>query len=250
VSDTTRSSGPDGRRLRLDDGTQGVLLDRPPWSWLVDALSGPSPDRWLEQAERWAAEEGVLDLRAAEPLPGTDLLVPGGAERVRVVPQELADSEATRRLGRRVAPALRAGDLIVLSGPLGAGKTTFNQGLGEALAVRGRVTSPTFVLARVHRGALPLVHVDAYRLREPGAASLDLDDLDLDAALEDAVTVVEWGEGVVEHLTGSRLDLRLERSEGAGGHEGPVPADRRRALLRCSGPRWAVVPPQEGAGPR
>jgi tRNA threonylcarbamoyladenosine biosynthesis protein TsaE len=249
VSAAVRSSAPDGRRLALDDGTTGVLLDRPPWSWLVHDLSGPSPDRWLEQAERWAAEQGVLDLRTAEPLPGTDPLADGTAERVRVVPQELAGSEATRQLGRRVAPALRPGDLLVLSGPLGAGKTTFTQGLGEALGVRGRVTSPTFVLARVHRGPLPLVHVDAYRLREPGTASLDLDDLDLDAALEDAVTVVEWGDGVVEHLTASRLDVRLDRSRGSDPLDDEVAADGRRARVRCAGPRWAVLPAPDTAGP-
>src|SRR4051795_1341430 len=112
-------------------------------------------------------------------------------------------------LGMRLAEVLRAGDLVVLTGGLGAGKTTLVQGIGAALGVTAPVVSPTFVIARVHRGGrLPLVHVDAYRL-----GSVDeVDDLDLDAALEDSVTVVEWGEGLVEDLAGARLEVRLQRS--------------------------------------
>lgn len=187
---------------------------------------------WVATAQDAAQDPGnVLDLRAPRPLPGFTPLTDG--EHVRPVEVHLADAEATRALGRRVAAALRPGDLLVLSGPLGAGKTTFTQGLGEALGVRGRVTSPTFVLARVHRGPVPLVHVDAYRLRDAAGSgrALDLDDLDLDAALEDAVTVVEWGDGVVEHLTEHRLDVRLDRS-GPG----------RTATVRVHGQRWAVGP--------
>src|SRR4029078_11058345 len=100
-----------------------------------------------------------------------------------------------RDLGRRLAPLLRAGDLVIVAGGLGAGKTTLTQGIGAGLGVRGPVTSPTFVIARVHPsrvGGPPLVHVDAYRL----GGALELDDLDLDADVADSVTVVEWGHGV------------------------------------------------------
>ena len=116
----------------------------------------------------------------------------------------------TRALGARLAGLLRAGDLVVLVGPLGAGKTALTQGIGEALGVREPVTSPTFVIARVHRGGrLPLVHVDAYRLG--GAA--DVDDLDLDVSVASSVTVVEWGQGLVEQLTDEHLEIRLDRRE-------------------------------------
>jgi tRNA threonylcarbamoyladenosine biosynthesis protein TsaE len=108
---------------------------------------------------------------------------------------------------------LQAGDLVILSGELGAGKTTFTQGLAEGLGVRGPITSPTFVIARVHpslTGRAPLVHVDAYRL----GSLAELDDLDLDASVEDSVTVVEWGEGKAEVLAGERLEVRIERPSG------------------------------------
>jgi tRNA threonylcarbamoyladenosine biosynthesis protein TsaE len=114
----------------------------------------------------------------------------------------------TYEFGRRLAGVLRAGDLIVLTGPLGAGKTALTQGIGAGLGVRGAVVSPTFVIARVHRGELPLVHVDAYRL-----ASLDeVDDLDLDVSTDAAVTVVEWGAGKVEQLADSRLEVAIDRA--------------------------------------
>jgi len=121
--------------------------------------------------------------------------------------------EAMRAHGEQIAADLRAGDLVILSGALGAGKTTFAQGIGRGLGVAGSVLSPTFVIARVHRGGrLPLVHVDAYRL-----ASIDeVDDLDLDASLEESVTLVEWGEGLVESLTGDRLVVTIGRSEDIG----------------------------------
>ncbi|WP_371163841.1 tRNA (adenosine(37)-N6)-threonylcarbamoyltransferase complex ATPase subunit type 1 TsaE [Buchananella felis] len=125
-------------------------------------------------------------------------------------PVELVDAQATRAFGARLARLARPGDLLVLSGPLGAGKTTLTQGLGQALGVRGRVSSPTFIIARVHPGPTPLVHVDAYRI-----TSLDdLETLDLDATLDEAVTVVEWGSGKVESLADSRLEITLSRPEG------------------------------------
>jgi tRNA threonylcarbamoyladenosine biosynthesis protein TsaE len=116
--------------------------------------------------------------------------------------------EAMRDLGERLARDLRAGDLVLLSGPLGAGKTTLAQGIGRGLGTTGAVVSPTFVIARVHRdGRLPLVHVDAYRL----SCIEEVDDLDLDASVEESVTVVEWGEGLVEGLTGDRLHVAMTR---------------------------------------
>ena len=122
----------------------------------------------------------------------------------------LATVEDTRALGAELAARLRPGDLVVLVGPLGAGKTALTQGIGAALGVREPVTSPTFVIARVHRGGrLPLVHVDAYRLG--GAA--DVDDLDLDASAEESVTVVEWGQGLVEQLADEHLEVRLDRRD-------------------------------------
>jgi tRNA threonylcarbamoyladenosine biosynthesis protein TsaE len=125
------------------------------------------------------------------------------------LPVRLSTVDDTRAFGAKLAAVLRAGDLVVLAGPLGAGKTALVQGIGSGLGVRGPVVSPTFVIARVHRGGrLPLVHVDAYRLH-----SLDeVDDLDLDVDASDSVTVVEWGSGLVEQLADARLEIRLSRS--------------------------------------
>src|ERR1700758_3202509 len=116
-----------------------------------------------------------------------------------------------RDLGRRLAPLRRAGDLVILAGPLGAGKTTLVQGIGAGLGVRGPVTSPTFVIARVHPAAgsasgPALVHADAYRLH----SIAEVDDLDLDADLGSSVTVVEWGEGLAEGLADDRLEISIQ----------------------------------------
>ncbi|QZY28563.1 tRNA (adenosine(37)-N6)-threonylcarbamoyltransferase complex ATPase subunit type 1 TsaE [Nocardioides coralli] len=148
---------------------------------------------------------------------------------------DVPDADSMRTLGRALADQLRAGDLVVLTGELGAGKTTLTQGIGEGLGVRGDVTSPTFVIARVHPSLADgpaLVHVDAYRL---GGID-ELDDLDLDASLDDSVTVVEWGEGIAEGLAESRLELRIIR---ALAHVGDAPGlDPRRVLMMPVGPRW------------
>jgi tRNA threonylcarbamoyladenosine biosynthesis protein TsaE len=131
---------------------------------------------------------------------------------------ELPTAEDTKALGAKLGAQLRAGDVVVLSGPLGAGKTVLAKGIAEAMDVDGPVTSPTFVLARVHRarhfGAPAMVHVDMYRLLDHAGADLlgELDSLDLDTDLYDAVVVVEWGEGIVERLSERHLDIRLERA--------------------------------------
>ena len=123
----------------------------------------------------------------------------------------LATVDDTQDLGRRLATVLRAGDLLLLTGPLGAGKTALAQGIGAGLRVQGAITSPTFVIARVHRGALPRVHADAYRLGDAADPRAEIDDLDLDASAEDAVTVVEWGEGLAERLNDTYLQVRMDR---------------------------------------
>ena len=154
----------------------------------------------------------------------------------------VATPEAMRSLGGLLAGDLRAGDLVVLTGDLGAGKTTLTQGIGARLGVRGEVTSPTFVIARVHPSLVrgpALVHVDAYRLDSVS----EVDDLDLDASLADSVTVVEWGEGLVEGLAPDRLELRLTRPHGAAGpdhpeDEGPEP---RTVDIAAFGSRWDGV---------
>lgn len=115
-------------------------------------------------------------------------------------------------LGKRIGAQCRAGDLILLNGPLGAGKTVLVQGIGAALGFDD-VTSPTFVISRIHNGALPLIHVDAYRLLEAGSAALYLDDLDLDSPRESAVTVIEWGGAESARLSDERLEIEIDRSE-------------------------------------
>jgi len=157
----------------------------------------------------------------------------------------VADPEAMEGLGARIAAQLRAGDCVLLTGELGAGKTTLTRGLGAALGVRGTVTSPTFVLARTHpRAEGPvLVHVDAYRL----ADARELDDLDLDFA--SSITVVEWGAGLLEHVIDEWLAVTIARPRGAGdivgasSSEAPDPSlepvEPRSVTIEGVGPRWA-----------
>ena len=177
----------------------------------------------------------------------------------RAVPNEVDDPEvsvtsvvpsasAMRDFGSLLADVLKAGDLVVLTGDLGAGKTTLTQGIGAGLHVRGQVASPTFIIAREHppvarpdgtRGPT-LVHVDAYRL-----GSLDeVDALDLDASLDEAVTVVEWGEGWVESLAQDRLEITLQRPRGgtlADDDLDDAAAGERVVTVRAVGARWADV---------
>jgi tRNA threonylcarbamoyladenosine biosynthesis protein TsaE len=163
-----------------------------------------------------------------------------------------------RELGRRLASVLTAGDLVILSGGLGAGKTTLTQGIGDGLGVRGPITSPTFVIARVHpplgasaaagngapRRGPALVHADAYRL----GSVLELDDLDLDTDTASSVTVVEWGEGLAEGLSADRLEIAITPTAGADGDadeawddEGAA-ADRPRTVrISAVGERWEGV---------
>jgi tRNA threonylcarbamoyladenosine biosynthesis protein TsaE len=138
----------------------------------------------------------------------------------------LATPADTYDFGCRLGESLRPGDLVVLAGELGAGKTALTQGIAAGLGVGSPVTSPTFVIARVHRdGRVPLVHVDAYRL----GSLAEVDDLDLDAVLEESVTVVEWGEGLVEALAESHLVVRIVRRDD----------DVREITLEPHGPAWA-----------
>jgi tRNA threonylcarbamoyladenosine biosynthesis protein TsaE len=149
----------------------------------------------------------------------------------------ITSPEQMRELGRRLAELLRAGDLVMLSGELGAGKTTLTRGLGEGLGVRGAVTSPTFVMARVHPSlgdGPPLVHVDAYRL----SGGLDeMEDFDLDVSLPDSVVVVEWGEGKVEELTDERLQIVIHRAVG------DTTDEVRHVTVTGLGNRWATFDP-------
>lgn len=187
-------------------------------------------------------------------------------------------ADQTHALAAALGGQLQAGDLLVLTGELGAGKTTFTQGLGEGLGVRAGIISPTFVLVRIHPnlpdgprpGGPDLVHVDAYRL---GSAS-EIDDIDLENTMDSAVTVVEWGRDRVEHLSESRLEVDLLRSLGGNSPEssdasGQAPAgaeavldfdtedddEPRTIVIRGFGPRWAQPPalppePAPAADPR
>jgi len=144
-------------------------------------------------------------------------------------------------IGRALGRLLRAGDLVLLTGDLGAGKTTLTQGISDGLGVRGPITSPTFVIARVHPslvGGPALVHVDAYRL----GGWDELEDLDLETTLDAGVTVVEWGEGVAEGLADDRLEIAIVRSHGSAaevdGHTGAADDDPRTMEVTAIGRRW------------
>ena len=142
---------------------------------------------------------------------------------------EIASAEAMNALGRKVGALCKAGDLILLNGPLGAGKTVFVQGVGAALGIE-EVTSPTFVISRIHKAPLPLIHVDVYRLVETGKASLYLDDLDLDSPRDEAVTVIEWGGEESARLSEDRLEITIDRSD-----------EIRKVSIVAVGNRWSGV---------
>ncbi|MFJ1576156.1 tRNA (adenosine(37)-N6)-threonylcarbamoyltransferase complex ATPase subunit type 1 TsaE [Streptomyces sp. NPDC088147] len=192
---------------------------------------------------------------AADAAPGTRPARPTGPAADRPAVRLTVESpERMRELGRGLAALLRPGDLVMLTGELGAGKTTLTRGLGEGLGVRGAVTSPTFVIARVHPslvGGPALVHVDAYRL---GGGLDEMEDLDLDVSLPDSVVVVEWGDGKVEELSDDRLHVVIHRTVGGDTSvhtdadtdmdtEGDPAADgtdeRRTVTLTGYGSRWS-----------
>lgn len=165
---------------------------------------------------------------------------------------ELVDAEATREYGRSLAGLLGPGDLVVLTGPLGSGKTTLTQGIGDGLGVRGQVASPTFIIARVHpslhEGRPPLVHVDAYRL----GSMEELDALDLDAGMDESVTVVEWGEGLVEVLSADRLEVVIDRPHGGLDTSAAVidaEVGVRHVTVTGVGQRWSGVRIPDRTGP-
>lgn len=156
---------------------------------------------------------------------------PGGAEPSGPsISFTLPTVEHTLALGEAIGRRLRAGDLVILTGALGAGKTALTKGIGAGLGVVGTVMSPTFVIARAHAGDVPLVHVDAYRL----AGSVELDDLDLDTDLSRSAVVIEWGEGMAEQLTDQRLVVALERLPPQR-----IGDDTRIARLTPVGADWA-----------
>ena len=140
---------------------------------------------------------------------------------------KIATAQEMFDLGKKIGGHLRAGDLILLNGPLGAGKTVLVQGIGAALGFSD-ITSPTFVISRTHKGVLTLNHVDVYRLLESGNAALYLDDLDLDSARESSVTVIEWGGAESARLSDDRLEIDIDRTD-----------DERDVRIAAIGPRWA-----------
>ena len=146
-----------------------------------------------------------------------------------VATHRIADVEEMAALGEKVAGICHPGDLILLNGPLGAGKTVFVQGIGRALGIAD-VTSPTFVISRIHQGSMPLIHVDVYRLLEAGNAAGYLDDLDLDTAREDGLTVIEWGGSESARLSEDRLEIEIDRTN-----------DERVVTIRAVGSRWDGV---------
>jgi len=137
----------------------------------------------------------------------------------------IATADAMHQLGVKLAAQLRAGDLVLVNGPLGAGKTVLTQGIGAGLGITG-VTSPTFVISRVHKAAVPFIHVDAYRLVDSENPNLYLDDLDLDIA--NSITVIEWGGAESARLSEDRLEITIDRSE-----------DQRKVEINPIGSRWA-----------
>ncbi len=140
--------------------------------------------------------------------------------------KEISSAEEMHDLGAKIGAQLKSGDLILLNGDLGAGKTVLVQGIAQALGIVG-VTSPTFVISKNYPGVLPLIHVDVYRLLDSGKAALFLDDLDLDSDRENSVTVIEWGGAESARLSDQRLEITIDRSD-----------DVRKVSFNCVGERW------------
>ena len=141
--------------------------------------------------------------------------------------KEISSVEEMHNLGAKIGAQLIAGDLILLNGDLGAGKTVLVQGIAQSLEIEG-VTSPTFVISKSYKGVLPLIHVDVYRLLDSGKAALFLDDLDLDSDRENSVTVIEWGGAESARLSDQRLEITIDRSD-----------EIRKVSFNCVGERWA-----------
>ena len=141
--------------------------------------------------------------------------------------KEISSAEEMHNLGAKIGAQLKAGDLILLNGDLGAGKTVLVQGIAHSLGIEG-VTSPTFVISKNYPGSLPLIHVDVYRLLDSGKAALFLDDLDLDSDRENSVTIIEWGGAESARLSDQRLEITIDRSD-----------DVRKVSFNCVGERWS-----------
>ena len=141
--------------------------------------------------------------------------------------KNIASATEMHELGSRIGEQLKPGDLILLNGDLGAGKTVLVQGIAQSLGIEG-VTSPTFVISKSYKGSLPLIHVDVYRLLDSGKAALFLDDLDLDSDRENSVTVIEWGGAESARLSDQRLEITIDRSD-----------EVRKVSFNCVGQRWA-----------
>ena len=141
--------------------------------------------------------------------------------------KEISSAEEMHNLGAKIGAQLIAGDLILLNGNLGAGKTVLVQGIAQSLGIEG-VTSPTFVISKSYKGVLPLIHVDVYRLLDSGKAALFLDDLDLDSDRENSVTIIEWGGAESARLSDQRLEITIDRSD-----------DVRKVSFNPVGERWS-----------
>ncbi|WP_369164737.1 tRNA (adenosine(37)-N6)-threonylcarbamoyltransferase complex ATPase subunit type 1 TsaE [Streptomyces sp. AFD10] len=194
----------------------------------TDPASAPKPAAPDSAAPASTAPESTASAEHGGPAAG-----PWAVPEAVTVTLTVTSPEQMQELGRRLARVLAPGDLVMLTGELGAGKTTLTRGLGEGLGVRGAVTSPTFVIARVHpslSGGPALVHVDAYRL---GGGLDEMEDLDLDVSLPESVVVVEWGDGKVEELSDDRLRVLIDRATGDTDDE------RREVTLVGIGARWA-----------
>ena len=141
--------------------------------------------------------------------------------------KNIASATEMHELGSKIGAQMQAGDLLLLNGDLGAGKTVLVQGIAQALGITG-VTSPTFVISKSYRGTLPLIHVDVYRLLDSGKAALFLDDLDIDSDRENSVTVIEWGGAESARLSDQRLEITIDRSD-----------EVRKVSFNCVGNRWS-----------